>query len=249
MWVCKGAVLREKMYRTIFFSFHFYLLNCLHCSWSAHCWEKPFLLWEEYLPTCVICAFMWMQCSHKGSNFWFYPLSKELNRQPQTAADQILSVQVRKTCPALLIWTGIALMSHMKEQWKSKVLRLACAYVCIGYIQPKPSLLLRMDQYSWHVLPLCRINSDGEKQPLTASVHTALLRHCMKIDGFDIISKASLSHMPAVEGTGWDQPVPSIPTIAVIECAVFHHHINLFLYGIVVWLLIFTITVSYKNTL
>ncbi|KAF3689058.1 Neural-cadherin Cadherin-N [Channa argus] len=45
-----------------------------------------------------------------------------------------------------------------------------------------------------------RINTDGEKQPLTASVHTAFLRHCMKIDGFDIISKASLSHMPAVEG-------------------------------------------------
>lgn len=59
------------------------------------------------------------------------------------------------------------------------------------------------------MLLLCRINSDEEKQPLTASVHPAFLSHCMKIDGFDIISKASLSHTPAVEGAGSTGPFHS----------------------------------------
>lgn len=109
-----------------------------------------------------------------------------------------------------------------------------------------------MDQYSWHVLPLCRINSNGENQPLTASVHTAFLRHCMKIDGFDIISKASLSHMPAMEGTGWDQLVPFTLAIAVMEWAVVHHCMYLLishLNGVYWQLLIFTITFSYTDTL
>lgn len=39
----------------------------------------------------------------------------------------------------------------------------------------------------------------------------------MKIDGFDIISKASLSHMPAVEGTEGDQLAPSIHATAVMK--------------------------------
>lgn len=113
--------------------------------------------------------------------------------------------------------------------------------------------LLCIDQYSWHVLALCRINSNGEKQPLTASVHTAFFRHCMKIDGFDIISEASLSHMPAVEGTGWDQPVSSIPAIAVIEWVVSHHCMYLYPYGnffffLVPLLLIFTIAGGFTNT-
>lgn len=87
----------------------------------------------------------------------------------------------------------------------------ACICMHAGYALPKPSLFRRL----WISipdmrLPLCRINSDGEKQPLTASAHTAFHRHCMKIDGFDIISTASLSHMPAVARTGRDQPVPSI---------------------------------------
>lgn len=42
-------------------------------------------------------------------------------------------------------------------------------------------------------------NKQWCSEPRAASVHTAFLRHCMKIDGFDIISKASLSHTPAVE--------------------------------------------------
>lgn len=41
-----------------------------------------------------------------------------------------------------------------------------------------------------------------EKQTLPALEHRAFFRHCMKIDGFDIISKTSLSHMPVVERTG-----------------------------------------------
>lgn len=141
-------------------------------------------------------------------------------------------------------WFELALLSW--ATWKSSGVCICMHKATLSLSRP---FLLLMDQYSWHVLPLCRINSDGEKQPLTASVHTAFLRHCMKIDGFDIISKASLSHMPAVEGTGRDQPVPSIPTIAVIERAVFHHCVYLLLYGVFVWLLIFTVTVSYINKL
>lgn len=77
----------------------------------------------------------------------------------------------------------------------------------------------------------------GEKQSLTASVHTAFFRHCMKIDGFDIISKASLSHMPAVEGTEGDQLAPSIHATAVI----FHPCAYLLLYFYMV------INISYYN--
>lgn len=50
----------------------------------------------------------------------------------------------------------------------------------------------------------------------------------MKIDGFDIISKASLSHVPAVEGTGGDQL--AILAIAVMEGVVFHPCMYLLLY-------------------
>ena len=192
---------------------------------------------------------MCMQNNHKESNFCFYPLSKELNGQPQTAADQILSVKVRKTCPALfdLDWH----CSHESHERAAKE-RGAVLSVCICMHKATLSLscpfLLCMDQYSWHVLPLCRINSNGEKQPLTASVHTAFLRHCMKIDGFDIISKASLSHMPAVEGTGWDQPVLSIPTIMLNGLFFITECISSFMVFFL-WLLIFTITLSYTNTL
>lgn len=166
--------------------------------------------------------------NNEESSFFrgLYPLLKELNRQPQSAADQILSVRSeRKHAPPVLIWIGITLQSLIKELWSPFPV---CAYVC-G--RPHSPFLLHMDQYSWHVLPLCRINSGGEKkQPLTASVHTAFLRHCMKIDGFDIISKASLSHMPAVEGTGWDQLPPSILAFAMIQGVCFHLRIHLLLY-------------------
>lgn len=167
-----------------------------------------------YAPLCVI----WTTI--KNPIFCFYPLLKELNRQPQSAADQILSVRSEKNMPCSS-WFEMA--SLCRVTWKSGERVSCCAWhvymYAYGYTLPKLSLLLRMDQYSWHVLPLCRINSDGEKQPLTASVHSAFLRHCMKIDGFDIISKASLSHMPAVEGTGGDQL--AILAIAVMEEVVF----------------------------
>lgn len=135
----------------------------------------------------------------------------------------------------------------MKEQRKSEVCCSQCGNLCISLHSALAVPLLRMDQYSWHEFPLCRINSNGEKQPLTASAHTASLTHCMKIDGFDIISKASLSHMPAVKGTGWDQPVASILISALKEKAVFHHWMHLLFCGIFMICLI--LLTSYTQTL
>lgn len=63
----------------------------------------------------------------------------------------------------------------------------------------------------------------------------------MKIDGFDIISKASLSHMPAVEGTEGDQLAPSIHATAVMEGFFFHPCVYLLLYFYMV------INISYYN--
>lgn len=46
--------------------------------------------WEEYLPIYAACV-IWTTI--KNPIFRFYPLPKELNRQPQSAADQIMPVR------------------------------------------------------------------------------------------------------------------------------------------------------------
>lgn len=85
------GLLREDMRKLTFI-----FLNCLHCSWSAHNWEKaplcernisPYVL---HVPSCVI------QTDIKDPIFWSYPLLKELNGQPLTAVDQISSASSEK---------------------------------------------------------------------------------------------------------------------------------------------------------
>lgn len=58
---------------------------------------------------------------------------------------------------------------------------------------------------------------------------TAVSTHSLKIDGFDIISTASLSHMPAMEGQDEiNHPLTSIPTLAVTEQVVFYQCVKPF---------------------
>lgn len=176
--------------------------------------SSPYVL---FVPSCVIWATMKNPIFLGGAILCWRSLTGNLSQQ----LIRYCHSEVRENMPRLS-WFELASLCGVWSPF------LVCAYICV---RPHSPFLLHMDQYSWHVLPLCRINSSGgKKQPLTASVHTAFLRHCMKIDGFDIISKASLSHMPAVEGTGWDQLPPSILAFAMIQGVCFHLCIHLLFY-------------------
>lgn len=83
-----------------------------------------------HVPSCVI------PTAIKNPIFWSYPLLKELNKQPLTAADQISSASSEKNMPGpLLIWIGIALMGPMK-------VRLRCVCLCMRVASLLPELSL-----------------------------------------------------------------------------------------------------------
>lgn len=152
---------------------------------------------------CSVCAFA---CGNdnKESILHIYSLlpaaAGALTGCVQSAADQILPVRrVRKRHSARLdhLNRPRSAESHQKERWSSSPGARICTHACVWshffflffFFFPRASY---GSVFLTCVGPLQ--NKQWCSEPRAASVHTAFLRHCMKIDGFDIISKASLSH-------------------------------------------------------
>lgn len=114
--ICMDTYVFQRMHRS------FLSLNCL--CWSAHC----SVLREEYLPLCAICDPMWILFNTIKNPIFGSPLCQRsltgsLSQQPQSAADQILSVRREKNMPCAA-WFRLALLSW--ATWKSRG-RVRCA--------------------------------------------------------------------------------------------------------------------------
>lgn len=215
---------------------HFYLFKLSRRRMSRTQQEKPPaplprpppppnpLLGETTISAaCSICSFACgNEATIKNPSFIFthfsLPRSGPLTGRVQSAADQTLPVRRERKRHAVRLG-GLKLRrsaeSHQNERWSPCIHTYihTCMHVC-GHTSL--SLFFFYVRVLWISIPHMRCwpspqNKQWRTEPLVASAHTAFLRHCMKIDGFDIISKASLSHTPAVEGDRMRSTGPFCP--------------------------------------